>query len=130
MSYGRPAEITEQTLFDKSATHLLTQMSRCTADLSQGRCLYRNKDTGAACAVGCLLTDEEASRGDSVPHSNAWDRAKHCILAEDLLSFSDLLRRLQVVHDGYKPRRWFGELQEVAVERGLSMEALESFRPR
>ena len=45
-----------QELFDKIATHLLTQGAR--SENSLGKCLYRG-EFGRKCAVGCLISDEE-----------------------------------------------------------------------
>ena len=42
-----------QQIFDKVATHLLTQNARSAAE---GSCLYRSP-SGLKCAVGCLISD-------------------------------------------------------------------------
>ena len=47
-----------QTVFDRVATHLLTQNAQ-SLDIVDGECLYRGED-GKMCAAGCLLTDGQA----------------------------------------------------------------------
>ena len=54
-------DTTDQELFDAVVTHLLGMDGRCAT--GEGACLYRGPD-GTACAVGALMTDEEAGRYD------------------------------------------------------------------
>ena len=115
-------ETTKQQLFDAVVNHLLTQRERASG-LSLG-CLYRT-DTGLACAVGCLVTDDEAHDMDNNMHgtqptttlSSLVDDRK---LPERLLPFVDLLDRLQRIHDSYGIDEWRQRLLELATDQGLA----------
>ena len=54
----------DQQVFDYVAKHLLTQQKVC-AETPGGMCVYRSPDGKLACAIGCLLTDEEARLADN-----------------------------------------------------------------
>ena len=108
---------TDQEIFDAVARHLLAQGEKAASVDEAGHtfCRYRTEN-GRACAVGCLLTDEEAAAcegcvADDLPM--AWTR-RH----------STLLRELQRVHD--QEFAWRRELAFVAKDFGLNTAALGS----
>lgn len=115
-----------QAIFDKVATHLLTQKRR-SAD--NGHCKYRHGSL--MCAVGCLITDEnysvklESLTIDQIPVQNAVLKS---IGIQDLSEYKymrteikDLLRSLQSMHDNiiYGPERWPETLQKIAKDYKL-----------
>lgn len=51
-----PNQAEAQEIFNKVATHLLTQGKRSVA--SDGSCMYRGPE-GTKCAIGCLIEDDE-----------------------------------------------------------------------
>ena len=98
----------DRTVFEYVEEHLLRQGSRST---SHGLCLYRGPDD-VACAVGCLLTDEEARVGDSgTTTGEAFDLSE---LIDKLPSVAErighvdrgMLLDLQNVHDARVVAEW------------------------
>lgn len=87
-----------QEIFDKVATHLFTQGRR--AKNTEGKCVYRAPD-GAKCAVGILIPDADYT--ENIEIAAASDAiailAKHSPACAALLPHSDLLEKLQTVHD-------------------------------
>lgn len=95
--YGLPEVVTAQTLFDKVATHLMTQgrASMLTRPHADPLCAYRgNNDT--ACAVGCLIEDNryhDSFEGSTIMSS---------VVAHSIPGTEDhvgLLGALQSAHD-------------------------------
>lgn len=60
ISYGLPAVITEQTVFDRVCEHLIAQGRPAAGE--RHSCAYRGND-GSACAVGCLIPDDRYDEG-------------------------------------------------------------------
>lgn len=103
-TYGLPAEITAQTLFDKVTTHLFTQGRPSFTVNKDGQetitCGYRGKD-GRACAAGCLIPDDRVNddmEGKTVEHE--------IVLAAmpEFEPHTKMLFDLQRVHDVYASR--------------------------
>lgn len=124
--------MTKQEVFDKVATHLLTQKKR---SYDNGACVYRAKD-GSMCAAGCLIPDEEYTpdlegwhvtacyadhgyfkatppRPEFVKLFEGWD--------EDVVAF---LRVLQDVHDNILVKDWASHLEVAAKNHGLNTDVL------
>ena len=114
-------QLSKQEIFDKVAEHLLTQMKR-SGQLVYGEfeCLYRGPN-GTACAIGCLIPDEEYSPD-----------MENCSFLVNQKAFPDeLLRKigivenkgicedLQSIHDCYEPLDWECRLKESAKYNNL-----------
>lgn len=126
-------EVTNETplqdIFDAVVAHLIKQGKRATAKGMY--CLYRTDDQ-LACAVGCLLSDEEARQLDRLADPDdglAVDSARLHPVAPDWLKDprnNQFLKDLQLVHDA--PESWeYGlstsgrrALQRVALKWGIS----------
>ena len=54
----QPTPENKQYIFDRVATHLMTQSRKSVDPTSDKLCKYRGPD-GCMCAIGCLMTDEE-----------------------------------------------------------------------
>jgi hypothetical protein len=90
-----PETITAQEVFDHVIEHLREQKGeRCIGD---GSCRYRNGKPGAACAAGCLLTDEEAKK---LTEGVAWTNQFSDDKPARLEPHNALIADLQVLHDG------------------------------
>ncbi len=117
--------LTEQKIFDKVATHLLTQKKKSLMpeELSGFcKCAYRGKD-GLSCAVGCLITDQEAAKiGEDKPVGSV------TLVATRLEGFEDFLGQLQLIHDNCKPSKWINKLSLLATARNLNKDVLKRFR--
>ena len=118
-------KMTNQEAFDKMVTHLASMKEACIDE--SGQCVYWKPD-GNRCAVGALLTEEEAiyftevKPGLTAP--NLVDDPK-C----DSISHLDpcLLDDVQTVHDDWTPGkeiRW-EELMVIAQEYALDTTVLE-----
>jgi len=116
------AQATEQEVFDQVATHLLTQGQKCQDfdDDMNPICVYRNSD-GQSCAAGCLIGFGEY-RGE-VFEGKSWR-----VLVEDNLAsknHTELIARLQSIHDNISVRTWYKCLKDVAIEYKLNTIALD-----
>lgn len=107
---------TQQEVFDKVASHLLTQNKKSVG--AYGACKYRG-DNGMMCAVGCLIGDDE--------YSSTWEgMAIRDIMSDFKISrkIISLLEELQHIHDFIKVAEWFSELHNVATIRNLDTKVL------
>lgn len=110
-----------QEIFNKVATHLMTQGERSIG--ITGLCAYRGIK-GLTCAVGCLISDEayiwtlENRRACSRQVREALE-----LSGIDEKKHRDLLADLQQVHDQNTPEQWSRCLARIAKERGLSPDA-------
>lgn len=86
-----PETSTPQEVFDFVTEHLLTQGKQS----YQGSCLYRGPNR-TACAVGCLLTDEEYT--PNMEGVSAYDLQVH-LLSSFWKEHQRLLQDLQSAHD-------------------------------
>lgn len=88
-----------QEIFDKVATHLFTQGTRC-YDEDALACAYFGPN-GMKCAVGALIPD--ADYRDDIEGENAADAmdilAPHSQVCADLRAHEGLLEELQCAHD-------------------------------
>lgn len=115
--------MTAQELFDKVATHLLTQ-NRASIDEKLDFCkyrLYRDNDPPLSCAVGCLIPD------------NQYDPEMEGVLIDRLIDdkwitgsilnlfreHRSLLYKLQWIHDKTTTHYWKDELRNLATEYSL-----------
>lgn len=118
----------KQEVFDKIATHLLTQKRQAFDEKTNG-CVYRAPN-GDKCAIGCLIPDEF--------YFSAFEQ----LFVEDLataypslLSSIGLgeipvtfLEDLQCIHDNGRPENWFVCLDAFALREKLSTDCLDPFR--
>ena len=125
-------EATAQQVFDQVATHLLVQNKRSSAPADNGEeaqgisgvCLYRHGDL--KCAAGCLIADDEY---DPRMEKKVWN-----LLLDNALGFnitpkhSDLITRLQKIHDNADTKNWHLELHRLAQEFGFDTRTMDSVR--
>lgn len=125
--------MTNQEIFDKVVTHLLTQNKRSTA--FSGSCQYRGQN-GAMCAVGCLITDEvydskfEGWNIRDADIKNALELSGVPVEQSHQYGYGSLfllLEGLQNIHDTIEPCDWPEELLNQADIHGLSTNALKKF---
>lgn len=97
-------ETTDQELFDAVVTHMLGMDGPCKDE--RGNCAYRGPG-GTACAVGALMTDEEAARYQSgidevlVAYQDGFERGEveFSPRLNRMSGSGNLLDNLQGVHD-------------------------------
>ncbi len=122
----------DQTIFDKVATHLLTQNARSFQHANGGICAYRGVG-GTKCAIGALISDEHYTEdiegltlvwGDTVRGRIA--RAVSLSLGVEVLSpgVLRLLQDLQRLHDKNPPEKWRSLLLTTACRFELSPKVL------
>jgi hypothetical protein len=116
--------MTDQEIFDKVATHLLTQGRQSLVDENIfGGCAYRGHD-GTRCAVGCLISDEAYTpniEGQGVYQYDVLAALAASGVIDVVDRRFDLLAQLQDIHDYSAPDNWAYELEGVAHTFGLSM---------
>ena len=113
--------LTQQEVFTKVATHLLTQNNKSIAKFD---CAYRGSN-GAMCAIGCLIDDVHyypKLEGEGIGSPEFDEVLKKCGVAEE--SFS-LLSDLQYIHDEFEAIEWRDELSNVSMIFGLEMPVFE-----
>jgi hypothetical protein len=111
-NYGiKDEDLNPQGIFTKVASHLLTQKVRCVEGIS---CALRGPN-GTACAVGCLLTDDELPDDMS---EGAFATAQR---VQKFSPFDTLLDQLQFVHDHTTPEDWPVRLADLAADYDLAM---------
>ncbi len=123
--------MTNQEIFDKVKTHLLTQGKK-SKTLGVG-CAYRG-ESGAMCAAGCLISDEHYS--SALEHTAVVANARvdlpegqtkiECCAVLAALELSGvpqacfgLVADLQAIHDSQEPEVWGERLAKLACGRGL-----------
>lgn len=116
--------MTNQEMFDRVKTHLLTQMERAGEPnpsyvVENGsapfRCFY-HAPNGFKCAIGCLIPDEHYNReleDKSVWNDNLQTAAG---ITREQAGFA---RRLQQCHDEVPVEYWALTLTYIAIEFGL-----------
>ena len=130
--------LTKQEVFDKVATHLLTQMEQSRSEAAKGfskeptGCAYRG-DGGKMCAVGCLIPDDiyDEEMEGKISYSLFYDFYKFRELFDTSVPATEitaLLSALQKIHDCSNPSAWLRELEDEAIYRGLDTIALSKFR--
>lgn len=124
--------LTAQQIFDRVATHLLTQGRRSLrykpgSSLPDG-CAYRGAD-GLKCAIGCLIPDEvydprmEGRKVHDLVYRWSRMRFPPPILSH-MRSNIALLGELQRTHDISQPGEWPRLLRDIASRFGLSPSAI------
>lgn len=112
---------TAQEVYDQVARHLLTQMQRSGVGT---RCYYRYE--GLKCAAGCLIADHEYRSVMEIPETNSWEALVNNKYVPTNCH-SQLIRRLQVIHDSIPPELWKDSLTNIAIEFILNTDVLEEF---
>ena len=113
--------MTNQEVFDKVATHLLTQNKKAICPID-GRCKYRTSE-GLKCAAGIMISDDEYSpEMENRGISNLI--AVHKL--EKLAPFYKLLHKLQCIHDVAGVADWRNELRMTAQIHNLSAAILDN----
>jgi hypothetical protein len=117
----------KQEVFDKVATHLLTQNAKAMLPEDEEypveSCAYRAPD-GKMCAVGCLI--DEKLYDPSFERNSIDDR----YLAEAISKSGvpneawQLITDLQWLHDARYPEKWESGLQEIADKHSLDSAVL------
>jgi hypothetical protein len=100
------AQATPQQVFNQVRDHLLKQAKKSKyGDV----CLY-HIETGAKCAAGCLISNEEY-----MPwyERNSWSSMVHDF-DEVPNAHYELIVSLQNVHDDGLPEHWEGQLKHIA----------------
>lgn len=116
--------LTRQEMFDKVATHLLTQMERSV----EGRlCRYRLGTL--KCAIGALIPDDKYLRRFEDVAIDGF--SQEALLLRNVAGISDddakFARRLQRVHDNHRPEEWASELHLFAADYHLSTDVITNF---
>lgn len=127
--------MTKQEIFDKVATHLLTQnikslrdVTSCEDGVLYSGCAYRG-DNGTKCAIGCLIPDE------AYLHEIEGSTCRSGAVVELLKSLYDFhteyqmsfLRQLQIVHDRSPVDMWKYQLKHLAEDHMLDASVLDKF---
>lgn len=125
---------TSQQIFNKVATHLLTQKKKSlkkkslkkTRGADDDACLYRGPG-GLKCAIGCLIPDSK------------YDECMENKIVKDILlnypelrpylgANESLLEDLQAIHDTDEVKEWFNQLKKTAKDHGLKTSVLKKFK--
>jgi hypothetical protein len=123
------ATVTAQEVFDHAVRHMLEQTERCEDGEA---CVYRGPKPGTACALGALLTDEEATRviKERKNGSTANDLCTYGLLPVRLVPHLELCTELQFVHDSAHTRplqqRDVDSLVSIAANHGLTFNPAEA----
>lgn len=104
-------EKSPQEVFDFVAKHLLNQMSKSWSP-KENVCLYRSGSL--RCAAGCLISDAQYSRDIE---GYGWDDLVKWGYAPE--EHSQMIEKLQLVHDLTEPYEWRHHLQDLANEFDL-----------
>lgn len=99
-----------QEIFDKVATHLLTQMKKSSDTV---RCWYRSPE-GLKCAIGCLIPDHLYNK--SIEGCGSFNLPVHILDYIGVKERSDryFLSNLQTIHDEEQPPMWKHRLKKFA----------------
>lgn len=128
-----------QQMFDRVATHLLTQNEMAMKD---GGCAYRGEE-GTMCAVGCLIDDKVYSKeleGHSLWDENLDDEENQVTTAVEnsigrpiTTKEFNMLQELQQLHDGARVlsgepavKGWPTGLRSIAKRYELSDEVVDN----
>src|SRR4029079_15000816 len=113
-------QATEQEVFDQVKNHLLRQNKKCTKIINESSfCAYRNEN-GDKCAAGCFISDDEYNnfiKNEINIESKGWKQLVSVEITP--VKHSDLIYRLQNIHDGYQPESWPDRLNELAQQLNL-----------
>lgn len=114
--------MTKQEIFDKVASHLLTQNERSISE--NGMCLYRGP-RGLKCAAGFLIPDDVYNF--EMEGENAEFVFTHFPQLSDFKEHATLVLRLQKIHDYYGVALWKDKLEALAKYEGISYDMLKQF---
>ena len=116
-----------QEIFNKVATHLLTQSDKALDE--KGDCMYRGLN-GTSCAAGCLIPDElyepEMENESILNLANDFPDVK-AYLRMHRRDTLRLIDRLQNVHDAEPVEYWYVALDATAADFDLNTEVLSKF---
>lgn len=122
--------LTRQQIFDKVATHLLTQNKRAMLEDTRYGCAYRAPD-GCKCAIGCLIPDELYPRFAEYERicAGAIPVELFAEINIDKNADTSLIARLQHVHDdlAVEPSAWKNSLKALAYNYQLDAKVLDAF---
>lgn len=113
--------MSSQEVFDASAKHLLTQGKRSRNENGEflNLCLYRHENL--KCAAGIFIPDDKY---DPQMEKQSWTllsnnypflRSEH----------TNLIGKLQIIHDQSSPEMWFFKLNQLAKSFGLKPYEIE-----
>lgn len=118
-----------QAVFDHIVGHLLNQGKRCVAEVTRGMPWCQYREGNLACAIGCLMTDEEAAKADRAASGEAWgilEVLDNIPSVEERLRYAnhEMLAMMQDIHDSagdfHDPAPfWKERFQQVAECMGL-----------
>jgi len=133
--------LNKQEVFDKVASHLLTQNARSVGiEYDEGvagettaytKCMYRGKNN-MMCAAGCLIPDDVYNR-TGMENMN-WGAVSHAFFNEldkviDVKGTQHLVENLQDMHDIFEdPKEWPERLLGIAQRHGLEYKGTEFYR--
>lgn len=118
--------LTAQQIFDKVATHLLTQKQKSRSENGDS-CFYRGVDN-TMCAVGCLIPDELYSKTMEYRTVNNTNFRKLRLDKAGIdIKHVTLLTRLQEIHDSQDVSSWKVDLQKLASNNNLDSKVLDNF---
>ena len=110
--------ITNEELFNRVRTHLLTQAKK-SIDPATDNCLYRGPD-GTKCAVGILISDKYYSEylenigiGIGRAGGKVVEAVSNSLGVKLTIDNIELLDALQDVHDRYEVAQWPEKLEKV-----------------
>lgn len=119
-----------QEIFNKVATHLLTQnkVSIMDVDVSTDTtltiCAYRGKEN-TRCAFGILIDDLDYNR--SMEGKPIYRLVNEYVGLDVYKSYIDLIVDLQKVHDDYNTSMWYDKLLDVAKRHDLHTKVMRKF---
>jgi hypothetical protein len=124
----------KQEIFDKVVNHLKTQGGKA-VDI-EGNCLYRDP-AGRSCAAGCLIPDDIYEQEIGSAHNSLGFAGLVSLsppvkslfetVQEGAANAVELVRSLQLVHDGEKVTDWKSRLSVLAARHGLNTTVLEGW---
>lgn len=126
--------MTPQEIFDKAATHLLTQNEKSFGGYCMGyddngnaekrpRCLYRGPN-GLQCAFGPFIPDDKYVLSMEGTNANG---VINMLKDEGLAEHAHLFRKLQRIHDATEVSEWPKHLTTLAVAYALNADVVKSF---
>lgn len=110
------AQATEQEVFDQACEHLIRQGKKSERVNSEGKCFMYRDDSGAKCAAGCFIADDEYK-------INFEGKSWFGLTADESSTKAhlEMIVRLQRIHDRYDVHEWHNELKDMANEHGLQI---------
>ncbi len=125
----------KQEIFDKVATHLITQNAKAVSEDDSESCLYRSPG-GLTCAMGHLIPDDlyhpsmEGKGARAELFAPVYDHldVPYVLGDESTLHGEEvrLIMALQSTHDNWPPDRWPDVLATVAKDYELNADCIEA----